>query len=90
MTEEHGQIQEKEQDKATDTLEPLDAAAGQKNEQEIDVLNLPPRKEVHGQKNSTSLKVSRPLLRFLFVVVLLLVILAGAFIVWGDEWLPLV
>lgn len=61
----------------------------QEKEQEIDVLNLPPRKEVHGQQNSTTLKVSRPLLRFLFVVVLLLIILAGAFVAWGNEWLPL-
>ncbi|MBM7598334.1 Tfp pilus assembly protein PilN [Virgibacillus halotolerans] len=42
----------------------------------IDVLDLPPRKEVHSKKNKrTQLKLSSPLTRFIFVIVVLLSVL---------------
>ncbi len=47
--------------------------------EDIDVLNLPPRKEIHSQKKSI-LRVTfkRPFLRFLFVIILMTVIIVGA------------
>ncbi|GGP10431.1 hypothetical protein [Oceanobacillus neutriphilus] len=47
---------------------------------EIDILNLPPRNEVHKDSSKIRFKVNLSLLRFLFIVVLLLA-LAGI-IVW--------
>lgn len=47
---------------------------------EIDVLNLPPRNEVHKDSSKIRFKVNFSLLRFIFIVVLLLA-LAGI-IVW--------
>ncbi len=47
---------------------------------EIDILNLPPRNEVHKDKRKIRFKLNLRLLRFLFIVVLLLA-LAGV-IVW--------
>ncbi|MBY7143470.1 hypothetical protein KFZ56_10510 [Virgibacillus sp. NKC19-3] len=58
-------------------------------EREIDVLNLPPRKEVHRKnKQRTHIKVGSlggPLLRFLIVFILLLVVLTGAYLLWEEE-----
>lgn len=52
---------------------------------EVDVLNLPPRKEVHSKnKQRTHIKMSKPLLRFLFVFILLLGVLIGVYFVWGE------
>lgn len=47
---------------------------------EIDILNLPPRNEVHKDKRKIRFKLNLRLLRFLFIVVLLLA-LTGV-IVW--------
>ncbi|WP_080874345.1 hypothetical protein [Oceanobacillus timonensis] len=47
---------------------------------EVDILNLPPRNEVHKDNRKMRIKLNLPLLRFLFIVVLLL-ILAGV-IIW--------
>lgn len=46
---------------------------------EVDILNLPPRNEVH-KTSKMRWKINLPLLRFIFIVVLLLV-LAGL-IIW--------
>ncbi|WP_188453831.1 hypothetical protein [Virgibacillus oceani] len=55
-------------------------------EREVDILNLPPRKEVHSKKNTrTHLKMSRPFLRLVFVIVIILAVLFGIYYVWGDE-----
>lgn len=52
----------------------------------IDVLNLPPRKEVHGNnKERTHLSISKPFLRFLSVIILIVAIIFGAYFIWGDE-----
>ncbi|MFS0672698.1 hypothetical protein [Ornithinibacillus sp. 179-J 7C1 HS] len=54
------------------------------NQKDISVLNLPPRKEVHGHKRKrTHLKITKPFLRLAFVVVLLLAVLVILFIL-GD------
>ncbi len=52
--------------------------------EKIDILNLPPRKEVHTErKGKINLKISRPLVRLLFVIILLLLIVAGAYFLAG-------
>ena len=54
---------------------------------EIDILNLPPRSEVH-QSKSRKLKLTfqRPLIRLLLVIILLIAIAFGAFYFVGDEY----
>lgn len=52
---------------------------------EIDVLNLPPRKEVHTKNTRTKIKLSKPLLRLLFTVVIVIAGLGTAIYVWQDE-----
>jgi hypothetical protein len=45
-------------------------------QKEINVLDLPPRKEVHGQKKRRAhVKLSKPLIRLVVVAVLLIIIL---------------
>lgn len=57
----------------------------------IDVLNLPPRREVHGNSNvRTRLGISRPFLRFLSVIVLIVAIILGAYFMWGEELIVLI
>src|SRR5699024_2925939 len=52
----------------------------------IDVLNLPPRKEVHGGNNNRMIfKVGKPLGRLLLVCVLLLIIGVGSYLLWGEN-----
>ncbi|WP_026906581.1 hypothetical protein [Paucisalibacillus globulus] len=54
------------------------------DEKTMDVLNLPPRKEVHSQKkNRTHVKLSRPFIRLIIVVVLLLTVI-GMLLFYGD------
>ncbi|MFD2630713.1 hypothetical protein [Oceanobacillus kapialis] len=49
-------------------------------EDEIDLLNLPPRKEIHNKSQKRAkLKFSRSLLRLTIVIVLILCILAGVY-----------
>lgn len=52
---------------------------------EIDVLNLPPRKEVHTTNKRPKIKLSRPFLRFLFTMIIVIVGLGTAIYVWQDE-----
>ncbi|SFD50911.1 hypothetical protein SAMN05216238_10213 [Lentibacillus persicus] len=57
----------------------------------IDILNLPPRKEVHGStKTHTRLKMSNPSKRFITVAVLLVVLFVVMFYFWGEELLDVV
>lgn len=52
----------------------------------IDVLKLPPRKEVHGKDNErTRLRIGQPFLRFLIVILILIIIILGTYIYWGKE-----
>lgn len=50
-------------------------------EREIDVLNLPPRSVVHQKHTKTYLKLSKPLLRLVFVFFVLLVVFLTYFLV---------
>lgn len=48
----------------------------EKNEEKLDILNLPPRKDVHKEFKKGHVKWSKPFIRFLFVILLMLVVLA--------------
>jgi len=47
----------------------------QDDQDKIDVLNLPPRNEVHQDKKRTHIKWSKPFGRFLLVVMVLVILL---------------
>ncbi|RLL48180.1 hypothetical protein D8M04_02585 [Oceanobacillus piezotolerans] len=51
---------------------------------EIDILNLPPRKEVHTNKAKAHLKLRTPFIRFLLVIVLLAAVIISAYYYWGE------
>ena len=51
---------------------------------EINILNLPPRKEIHSQ-NRLHVKFNRPLARLIFIILLLAAFLAGVYYFLGDE-----
>ncbi|HLS08605.1 hypothetical protein [Lentibacillus sp.] len=55
-------------------------------EREVDILNLPPRKDVHGNRNKrTKFKISHASGRFIAVIFVLILILGISFYLWGDE-----
>ncbi|HLR08154.1 MAG TPA: hypothetical protein VK136_02685 [Bacillota bacterium] len=68
---------EKEQSKTDD----MDAQP----QDDIDILNLPPRKEVHRQNKLTKFKIKRPLIRFIGVVLILLIMFVLALYVTGLD-----
>lgn len=50
---------------------------------EIDILNLPPRNEVHRNKSKhIHIKISAPLIRLLTVILIILVVLGGLYYGW--------
>jgi hypothetical protein len=52
---------------------------------EINVLNLPPRKEVHGQKKKRAhIKLSKPFIRLAIVIVLVIIVLGILFFLNGS------
>lgn len=56
----------------------------------IDILNLPPRKEVHdNKKRRTRLKVSRPFARLSIVIILLIVVTFAVYYLWSEELIQL-
>jgi hypothetical protein len=55
-------------------------------EREIDILNLPPRKEVHGIKQQrVRLKTSKSLKRFLLVIMILIIIVGSIYYFYNEE-----
>lgn len=53
---------------------------------EIDILNLPPRKEVHGMKQQrVRLKTSKSLKRFLLVIMVLIIIVGSIYYLYSEE-----
>lgn len=57
----------------------------QVNLRDIDVLDLPPRKEVHGSNGPMKMKLSKPLLRFIFISLLVItVIIVGLYFFDGE------
>lgn len=60
-------------------------------EREMDVLNLPPRKEVHSRNPSRAkLKLNAPFIRFIFVVIILIGVVSGAYFVWGEDLITII
>jgi|SRR5699024_3464343 len=54
--------------------------------EEMDVLNLPPRSEVHSQsKTRLSLSLKKPTSRFIFVLLFLIVIMAVIYFFYEEE-----
>lgn len=54
--------------------------------EEMDVLNLPPRSEVHSQsKTRVSLSMKKPTSRFILVLLFLIVIMAVIYFFYEDE-----
>jgi hypothetical protein len=55
-------------------------------ERDTDILNLPPRSEVHNNKGQpTRIKISVPFRRLAFIILVLLAILIMAYLFLGDE-----
>jgi cytoskeletal protein RodZ len=52
---------------------------------EMDVLELPPRKDVHQGKNRTKWKFSTVWMRFLLVIFLILIVIVLSYRYW-DDW----
>ncbi|WP_067725411.1 hypothetical protein [Oceanobacillus damuensis] len=71
---------ENEQKDTDHTAEPVDT----REKREVDILNLPPRKEIHANPRM-HIKMSRPFFRFLFVLLLLIIIVIGVYYFLGDE-----
>lgn len=58
----------------------------QLEQREVDILNLPPRKEVHGNKKQhTHIKISLPFRRFILIIFLLIIILIGVYYLFGGD-----
>ncbi len=58
---------------------------GANKEIQIDVLSLPPRSEVHTAKKRTHIRMSRPMKRFIFIVIVLLLLISGSIYYFGEE-----
>src|SRR5690625_2427384 len=57
----------------------------------VDVLNLPPRKEVHNNhKRRTRVKIGQPFIRFFVVIILFIIAIAGAYYLWGEELINII
>ncbi|WP_339227948.1 hypothetical protein NSQ77_20510 [Oceanobacillus sp. FSL K6-2867] len=82
-------FQEIEKERSTEEqLENKNSVQESEAKRDIDILNLPPRKEIHSKDNRTSLKLSGPLIRLLIVIFVLILGLASAYYIWGNElWL---
>ncbi|HLR01425.1 MAG TPA: hypothetical protein VK111_01610 [Virgibacillus sp.] len=53
--------------------------------QKIDVLNLPPRREVHSNHSGRVKIKIRPYIRLIIVIILMIILFAGGFYLWGEE-----
>lgn len=58
---------------------------------DVDILNLPPRKEVHSEnKNRARIKVSNASFRLITVIIIFLLLLGGAYYLWGENLLEFI
>lgn len=77
-----GEAQQEELEKNEDTDVNLTAT------HKIDVLNLPPRKEIHSNKKQrVRMRLTKPLIRLMFVTIIIACIVGG--MLWGEELLHL-
>lgn len=63
--------------------------SGAEHVRKVDVLNLPPRKEVHQKKGWTKIKFRKPFVRLLVVLVLLIIVVFGTYYYWGNDILDI-
>ncbi|SEN42002.1 hypothetical protein SAMN04488134_10138 [Amphibacillus marinus] len=62
---------------------------GPESADEIDVLNLPPRSQVHDEENARlKWKVSYAFVRFFVIIFILIVVLVLTFNYWGEHFFP--
>lgn len=55
---------------------------------DIDVLNLPPRKQVHDEKKAKlQLRINTAFVRFITIVIFIIAILIFSYKYWGDFFL---
>ncbi|RYG73630.1 hypothetical protein EU245_05895 [Lentibacillus lipolyticus] len=67
------------------------SGSGGTRQQKVDILDLPPRRDVHtGNNKGIKLKISRASLRLLSVIIVLLVLFGTAFYFWEEELLELI
>lgn len=60
------------------------------SERDIDILNLPPRKEIHGSsKIRINFKFSDPLLRLILVFLVVIGVIIGAVYLFNHDYLKL-
>lgn len=75
-------FEEVQQNQANNDQESIE----QTPQNKIDVLNLPPRKEIHGNnKQKIKFKISSPLVRFVLVITVLIILLVSSYYFWGDD-----
>ncbi|WP_010650719.1 hypothetical protein [Oceanobacillus massiliensis] len=79
-------VEELENEREQDTADVNVESAETDERREVDILNLPPRKEIHSENTRMSLKISKPLSRFLSVILILIIIFIGAYYFLGNEW----
>lgn len=71
---------------ANDQTEEEKSGSEQEELVEIDVLNLPPRSEVHvSPERRLTLNFKKPYVRFTVVILLLLVLIAIIYVVFGEQ-----
>ncbi|MUK87244.1 hypothetical protein GMD78_02360 [Ornithinibacillus sp. L9] len=76
----------KEEDKAEETIDELSTNNGSETteRESIDILNLPPRKEIHGDKKGKfHFKIGRPLIRLLIVCIIVIGLVS--WFIWSKE-----
>lgn len=62
-----------------------DLRVGDDREIKMDVLSLPPRSEVHQVNKRARLRISKPLRRFIFVLILIVALIGGSVYFFGKE-----
>ncbi|KKE79320.1 hypothetical protein NSA56_08130 [Oceanobacillus caeni] len=78
------------EDQASELRNLLDGIENEKESKEedpqkakIDVLNLPPRKEIHTNKGRTHFKFDKPFIRFITVIIFATIIVAVYYFIIG-------
>lgn len=57
----------------------------------IDVLNLPPRRDIHSnEKSRARLKIRLPFLRLVLVILFMIIVVSGAYIFFGEELMAII
>lgn len=81
-------FEEVEQNEVSEENEWLEVDAPLQEVREIDILNLPPRKDVHNEDTKRArLNLGKPFIRLISVIITLMVIIAGSYYLWGEELL---